>query len=127
MWINYNPNPNESKTIDCTVRALSLALGTDWDTAALMLDAVAFAQKTMPSANKAWGELLRRNGYTKYELDNECPGCYTAEDFCMEHPFGVYVLGFDTHVAIAIDGMLYDAWDSMAEIPKFIWTKERTL
>lgn len=31
-WTEYNPNPKERRTIDCTVRALSLALGLDWDT-----------------------------------------------------------------------------------------------
>ena len=125
MWIDYNPNPYGRRTIDCSVRALSLALGVDWDTAYLMLCAVGFAQKTMPSENDVWGEVLRRNGYRKYDLNNECPGCYTAEEFLQMHPRGVYVLCFVGHVAIAIDGMVYDAWDSRAEIPKAIWTKER--
>ena len=125
MWIDYNPNPFERRTIDCSVRALSLAVGVDWDTAYLMLCAVGFAKKTMPSENNVWGEVLRRNGYRKYNLNNECPGCYTAEQFLQMHPQGVYVLCFEGHVAIAIDGMVYDAWDSSAEIPKAIWTKER--
>lgn len=123
-WTEYNPNPKERRTIDCTVRALSLALGLDWDTVYLMLCAVGFAQKTMPSENGAWGEVLRRNGYRRYELENDCPGCYTAEEFLERYPFGVYVLGFPSHVAIAIDGQIYDAWDSTEEAPKFVWTKE---
>lgn len=123
-WIRYNPNPYERDTIDCTVRALSIALGLDWDTVFLMICAVGFADKTMPSENDVWGEVLRRNGYTKHYLNNQCPGCYTAEDFCAQHPYGVYVLGFDTHVAVSVDGDLYDAWDSRQEIPRFIWTQE---
>ena len=127
MWIDYNPNPYDRNTIDCTVRALSLALGSDWDTVYLMLCAVGFAEKTMPSENNVWGEVLRRNGFDRYSLDNQCPGCYTAEEFCRRHPFGVYVLGFDTHVAVSVDGMLFDAWDSSAEIPRYIWTKEKEI
>lgn len=123
-WIRYNPNPYKRRTIDCTVRALSIALGLDWDTVYLMICAVGFAEKTMPSLNDVWGEVLYRNGFDKYSLNNECPGCYTAADFCREHPRGMYVLGFDTHVAAAIDGQLYDAWDSTGEIPRYIWTKE---
>ena len=126
-WIEYNPNPYDRRTIDCTVRALSMALGLDWDTVYLMICAVGFAEKSMPSDNDVWGEVLRRNGFRKYVLDNTCPGCYTAEEFCAKHRRGMYVLGFDTHVCVAVDGRIYDAWDSQNEVPKYIWTRERII
>lgn len=33
MWIKYNPNPVGNYVEDCVQRAMSAALGVDWDTA----------------------------------------------------------------------------------------------
>jgi len=57
-------------------------------------------------------------------IPNECPDCYTAEDFCREHPTGTYILGFGGHVATVIDGNIYDSWDSSRMIPIYYWHKE---
>ena len=48
---------------------------------------------------------------------------YTAKDFALDHPMGVYVLGFGNHVATVEDGRLYDSWDSSQEIPQYYWEK----
>jgi hypothetical protein len=37
MWTRYNPNPAGRKVGDCAVRAVSAALGTDWEEAFDML------------------------------------------------------------------------------------------
>ncbi|MBQ9196550.1 MAG: hypothetical protein IJ157_04825 [Clostridia bacterium] len=124
MWIDYNPNPEGRRTIDCTVRALCKALDLDWDTVHLCLCAISHAQKTMPSSNSVWGALLKRNGFRRYVVPDTCPDCYTAAEFCMDHPRGVYVLAFGEHVATVEDGDLYDAWNSLNEVPQFYWTRE---
>ena len=123
MWESYNPNPKGHSTVDCTVRALTKALQIDWDTAFIMLEAKAFAMKMMPVSNAVWGAVLKDHGFEREIVPNTCPDCYTAEQFCIDHPRGTYVLSFDGHVATAEDGNLFDSWDSSAEIPQFYWRK----
>lgn len=123
MYIHYNENPRKRLVGDCVVRAISVALNVDWDTAYCLVTAVGFGIKDMPSANSAVGVLLRRNGFRRYSIPNSCPDCYTAKDFCTDNPSGIYVLGFSGHVATVIDGNIYDAWDSSNEIPVYVWEK----
>lgn len=121
MWIKYNPNPTGRSVGDCAVRAVAKALNTDWETAYVMICVNGYAMGDMPSSDSVWGAVLRQNGFYRQSLPNRCPDCYTVEDFCYDHPEGVYVLGFGGHVATIVDGNLYDSWDSRKEIPIYMW------
>lgn len=123
-WVDYNPNPVGRRVGDCAVRAISKALDTDWETAYTMVAVNGFSMGDMPSSDSVWGAVLRQNGFYKSAIPNSCPDCYTAEDFCNDHPHGVYVLGFGGHVATVKDGDIYDAWDSTKEIPQFVWYRK---
>lgn len=124
MWIKYNPNPAGRSVGDCSVRAIAKALGLDWETAYALIASNGFLMGDMPSSDGVWGSVLRQNGFKRYAVSSDCPYCYTATDFCREHPSGVYVLGFGGHVATVENGDLFDSWDSSNEIPQFYWTKE---
>lgn len=124
MWIEYNPNPTGRKVEDCAIRAIAKALEIDWETAYANLALNGFAMGDLPNANSVWGATLRQNGFYRQAIPNTCPDCYTAEDFCRDHPKGVYVLGFGKHVATIIDGNLYDSWDSSREIPQYYWYRK---
>ena len=124
MWIEYNPNPTGRRVEDCTVRALSKALDIDWRAAFAMLAADGYAMGDMPHANSVWGAVLRKNGFTRGAIENTCPDCYTAAEFCEDHPEGVYVLGFGRHVATVKNGNLFDTWDSSDEIPQYFWYRK---
>lgn len=124
MWKEYNPNPVARRVGDCAVRAVAKALDTDWETAFVMLASNAFSMGDVISADAVWGSVLRQNGFRRKVLPSECPDCYNALDFMLEHPTGTYVLGFGGHVATVVDGDLYDSWDSSMEIPQFYWYKE---
>ena len=121
MWIKYNPNPAGRTVGDCSVRAISMALNVDWETAFNMLTENAYQMGDMPSSDSVWGAVLRQNGFYRKALPNRCPDCYTVDDFCRDHPSGIYVLGFGGHVATIVDGNLYDSWNSLAEIPIYMW------
>jgi hypothetical protein len=122
MWKYFNPNPAGRNVGDCSVRAVSAALGVSWEDAYSMIAANGFQMGDMPSSDSVWGSVLRQNGFYRYAIPNKCPDCYTAKDFAADHPKGVYVLGFGGHVATVIDGVLYDSWDSSNEIPIYFWT-----
>lgn len=124
MWKEYNPSPAGRRVGDCAVRAVAKALDTDWETAYLLMAINGYVMNDMPSSNSVWGSVLRQHGFYRKSLPDNCPDCYSAEDFCKDHPQGTYVLGFGTHVATAVDGDIYDAWDSSKEIPQYVWFKK---
>lgn len=124
MFIEYNPNPCARRVGDCAVRAIAKALKIDWETAYLAIMMNGFYMCDMPSSDAVWGATLRQNGFTRKAIPNTCPECYTAKDFCRDHPVGTYVLGFGGHTATVKDGDLFDSWDSSDEIPQFYWTDQ---
>lgn len=121
MWVKFNNNPAGRGVGDCAVRAVSLALGVDWEKAYNLIADAGYAMGDMPSSDSVWGAVLRQHGFYRKAIPNSCPNCYTAEDFAKDHPRGVYVLGFGGHVATVIDGDLYDSWDSSNEVPVYYW------
>lgn len=125
MFREYNPNPAGRRVGDCSVRAISAALGVDWETAFAVIAMMAYAMGDMPSSNSVWGAVLRQNGFVRQSIPDTCPDCYTFADFARDNPKGIYVLGTGTHVATVIDGALMDSWDSSAEVPQFVWYKKR--
>lgn len=124
MYRHYNPNPTGARVGDCTVRAISKAIGEDWARTFCGLCAEGMRLCDMPSANHVWGAYLRRRGFRRHALPDTCPDCYTVADFCREHPSGVYVLAISGHVVCVQDGDYYDSWDSGAEAPAYYWQKE---
>lgn len=123
-FIRFNNNPTGRTVGDCAVRAVSVALVTDWETAYLMIAKNGYAMGDMPSSDSVWGAVLRQNGFYRKAIPNSCPDCYTAEDFCRDNPYGTYVLGFGGHVATVVDGDLYDSWDSSQLYPQYVWYRK---
>lgn len=124
MYIEYNPNPLGVKVGDCAVRAVAKAIGATWDTAFADIALAGFVMGDMPSSNAVWGSYLKSKGFEREVIPNECPDCYTAEDFCRDHPEGTYVLAFGNHVATVENGDLFDSWDSSHEIPLYFYKRQ---
>ena len=124
MYIRFNNNPMSRTVGDCAVRAVSLALGVDWEEAYNLIADAGYAMGDMPSSDSVWGAVLRQHGFYREAIPNNCPDCYTVEDFVKDFPRGVYVLGFGGHVATVIDGDLYDSWNSMQEVPVYFWYRK---
>lgn len=123
-WIMYNPNPVGRSVGDCSIRALTKALDLDWGTAYVLMAINGFRMGDMPSSNSVIDATLKKHGFKKSVLPNDCPDCYTVNDFVSEHPQGTYVLGTGTHVVTVVDGDFYDSWDSGNETPVYFWYKE---
>lgn len=124
MWVKFNNNPMSRTVGDCAVRAVSLALGVDWEEAYNLIADAGYKMGDMPSSDSVWGAVLRQHGFYRTSIPNSCPDCYTVEDFAADHPRGVFVLGFGGHVATVIDGNLYDSWDSSHEVPVYYWYRK---
>jgi hypothetical protein len=78
----------------------------------------------MPSANRVWGAYLKRQGFRRELVPDECPNCYTVKDFCRDYPTGTYILAIQGHVVCVCDGKYYDSWDSGEEIPIYYWKRK---
>lgn len=122
-WIMFNDNPAALSVGDCAVRAVQVALGVDWETAYAILASNGYLMGDLPSSNSVIAATLRQNGFYRAIIPNECPDCYTVEDFADEHPEGVYVLGTGDHVVSVVDGDVIDSWDSRGEVPQFYWER----
>ena len=120
-WMKVNENPAGRNVGDCAVRAVAVALGTDWETAYRMICKAGLDMADMPSSNSVWGAVLRRNGFYRTAIPNTCPDCYTLGDFADDHPNGTFVVCTGNHVATTIDGVVYDSWYSLDEVPQFFW------
>ena len=125
MYIEFNNNPIGVRVGDCAVRAISKALNMGWQAAYIALAINGLQMGDMPSSDAVWGATLRQHGFGRRAIPDTCPECYTAEDFCEDHPKGTYVLAFGGHVATVVDGDLYDSWDSSKEVPQYVWFKEK--
>lgn len=118
---SFNPNPKAAKVGDCAVRAISKALGMNWYQAYTELVKEGLRQCDMPSANNVWGAVLRKHGFRRASIPEECPDCYTVGDFLREHPIGIFVVALKNHVVAVDNGVLYDSWNSMDENPIYFW------
>ena len=117
MYVYFNPNPVGRTVGDCVVRAIAKALDISWEDAFALVCTNGFRMGDMPSSDSVWGSVLRQHGFYKKALQ----GDDTADDFCRRNPKGVFVLGFGGHTATVVDGNLYDSWNSLNEIPIYVW------
>jgi hypothetical protein len=123
MFKYYNPNPMNKRVGDCVIRAISKALDWEWNDTYTALCLQGYVMSDLPSSNQIWGAFLRKQGFIRQVIPNECPDCYTVEDFCKDHPTGIYVLGTGSHAVAVVDGFYYDAWESGREQPIYYYEK----
>lgn len=121
MYIEYNPNSVGLITDDCAVRALSKALDVTWDMAYMMLALNGMKMGFLMNYNAVIASVLRSHGFRRATIPNTCPDCFTIKDFAELNPTGVFVLGTGSHVVTVDGGDVYDAWNSLSEIPVYVW------
>ena len=122
--MKYENNPYGKRVGDCAVRAVSKAIGSDWEKAYAELALMGFTMGDMPSANSVIGAVLKQYGFRRQVIPNTCPDCYTIADFPDDHPNGTYVVGTGNHIVVVENGAVWDSWDSGMEVPIFYWEEE---
>lgn len=120
-WEMYNPSPVGRHVGDCAVRAVSKAIGSDWEKAYAELAVMGFTLGDMPNANWIINAVLKQYGFRRQVIPNTCPDCYTVDDFANDHPEGTYVVGADDHVVAVENGTVFDSWDSRDKVAIFYW------
>ncbi|MBP5593911.1 MAG: hypothetical protein J6Y02_00920 [Pseudobutyrivibrio sp.] len=124
MFIFANPNPVKQLVGDCVIRGISIVKDQTWIQTYNDISRKGREMYDMPSSNAVWNAYLMDSGYRKIGISNTCPNCYTVKDFCIDHPFGVYLVATGTHVVAVIDGNYYDTWDSGDEVPLYYYERE---
>ena len=120
-WELYNPSPMGGHVGDCAVRAVSKAIGSDWEKAYTELALTGFTLGDMPNANWIINAVLKQYGFRRQIIPDTCPDCYSVGDFADDHPEGTYVVGTGSHVVTIEDGTVFDSWDSRGEVAIFYW------
>ena len=123
MWQYVNKNPKNKCVGDCTVRAISLATDNGWMETYLDLCLFGLLMADMPSANAVTTSYLKSKGFRRRTISDDCPDCYTIENFCEDHPQGTFVIGTGGHLTTVIDSVLWDSWDSRNETPVYYFEK----
>ena len=123
MYIKYNENPCNLRTIDCAVRALSTILGEEWDLIYVQLCVLGYDLCDMPSSKEVVSSFLHGRGFKRYPCPDTYPKKYTVEDFCNENNHGIYLLATNSHVIAVVDGNYIDTFDSGKETPIYFWKK----
>lgn len=117
MYQQLNNNPNNNKVGDCVIRAISMALGQSWEETYIELCLQGYLMSDLPSSNAVWHAYLTNKGYVREFVRDDCPNCYTIDDFAEEYPDGTYIIGTGTHATTVINGDIYDIWDCGGEQP----------
>lgn len=77
-----------------------------------------------PWRNYVWGRYLTKRGFEQKLLPNTCPYCYTVRDFCIDHPYGNYILATGNHVIAVVNGNYYDTADTGDDVPIYAWRRK---
>lgn len=119
--VNYNANPQDRNTGDCTIRALSLAYNKSYNNVKSELHNLASNNHGKFNDENVVRAYLEKNGY-KTKFDNTQQNLSTVEKFTKQHLHGCYVvfcsnkIKQDTsnsfHLVAVLDGVIYDTWDS---------------
>lgn len=117
MYIKYNMNPCDKRTIDCTVRALATLFDEQWDRIYIRLCIKGLNMCDMPSSKAVIDSFLWDAGYIR----RIPPKGTTIEEFTKRHKNGKYLLATNSHVVPAMFGNYVDTWDSGREIVLFYW------
>ena len=123
MYSYYNSNPYKIRVGDCVIRAISKALNQSWEDTYIDLTIQGYLLGDLLSSNAVWDAYLKSKGFKRHIVPNDCPECYTIEDFCNEHPKGTYIIGTGTHAVCVEDGCVFDTWNSSGEVPIYFYYK----
>lgn len=133
----YNANSKQSHVPDCVCRALSLALGVEYDT--MRRELLAWMRENEAHSYKTpavFGSYLEEKYGAKMTKIAVTDGpfwvqdkCITVERFCEEYPSGTYVVvcgkkRFMEHAVAVIDGDYWDNWNSGEYLVHSYWKIE---
>ncbi len=114
----YQPNKKDLKDQygDCTIRALSKALGVTWLEAfdkMIPLCREYQVSNVFNAPSSIERQIVERLGFTYHGISNKRGSKRpTVDSFAKDHPEGTFILNVANHEVACVDGKYYDTWDS---------------
>ena len=114
----YQPNKKDLKDQygDCTIRALSKALGVTWLEAfdkMIPLCREYQVSNVFGAPSSIERQIVERLGFTYHGISNKRGSRRpTVDSFAKDHPEGTFILNVANHEVACVDGKYYDTWDS---------------
>lgn len=114
----YQPNKKDLKNQygDCTIRALSKALGVTWLEAfdkMIPLCREYQVSNVFGAPSSIERQIVERLGFTYHGISNKRGSKRpTVDSFAKDHPEGTFILNVANHEVACVDGKYYDTWDS---------------
>ena len=86
MYVFYCNNPaGNVRAGDCVIRAICKVTGDTWEKAYTELSVEGYELRDWGNANHVWDTYLRKQGFKRYICPNDCPFCYSINDFANEY------------------------------------------
>ena len=134
----YNANTRNKDVGDCVKRAISLALGRDYDEVSAELNKLKHDLHA-EAFNLPWvySRYLRKFNIVPENLNPTAENSVTESEFAEAHPNGTYILEVGKaklssysrfksyppadHLVTIIDGDIYDSWDSSDDVVHVVY------
>lgn len=133
----YNANTRNNDVGDCVKRAISLALGRDYDQVGAELNKMKRALgATAFNTPNVYGRYLKQFNIVPQPLHPTAENSVTETEFAEAHPSGTYILEVgrpklrsgpykyylpSNHLVTIIDGDIYDSWNSSDDIVHVVY------
>ena len=134
----YNANTRNNDVGDCVKRAISLALGRDYDEVSAELNKLK-RELHVDAFNLpyVYSRYLRKFNIVPKSLNPTAENAVTESEFAAAHPSGTYILEVgkakltsyskfkqyppSDHLVAVIDGDIYDSWDSSDDVVHVVY------
>lgn len=126
----YNANVRDNNAPDCVKRAISFALGWDYNDVSRSLNSLS-KSRTGTTENYNTPSI-----FFKFLKDQGClvmdqsswPKPFSVEEFCEQNPTGTYILEVhdghnrNNHLVAVMNGDIYDSWDCSKYVIRRGWS-----
>lgn len=135
----HNANPKNRMTGDCAYRAISVAVGQDYNETVMEMAQMHCETGYEAISKKGIENYLKKLGWVKHPQPKHDDGTkYTGAEFCRELSEEIYCGRFKSgsdpnrriianigghHIVAIIDGKIWDTWDSSGKCVGNYWTK----
>lgn len=118
MYSYYNANPIGNLENDCTIRAISAAIGKSWDYVYDYLSDVAQSQRTMQDDRYFIIDFLDDNfeRVPSYHL--------TVGEVSCKYKDHIVLITMNGHITCSKYGKIYDTFDPSERIAEYVWIVE---
>jgi len=127
-FIEFNNNPKNIETGDCSIRAISMATGKSWEEVYRELAELGINNGFSINDTRTTNLYLETLGYKKQDIKRNDNTQYTVEEFCIElaKEKATYLIRIQDHLTIIKDKKIYDNWNCSKKLVKSYWSKDLT-